>query len=116
MLHTWSLSVEMQFCTVVPLLYIIFKKSESFGIFFTICALAISLLLHFGIEHEMISFYFLHFRMWQFLAGSVAFMISWYRSRIQQTGIRHIQNLQKHKRQIENSQVYEREIHNWQEI
>ena len=73
-LHTWSLSIEEQFYILFPIILLItfkyFKK-------YLIHTLLISFVISLGLadwssrNYSEVSFYFLHTRMWELLAGSI---------------------------------------------
>src|SRR6056300_1726509 len=73
-LHTWSLSVEEQYYILFPLILLItFKYFRKYLVHIFIACFVISLGLAEWTSRNYlsISFYFLHTRMWELLAGSI---------------------------------------------
>jgi len=73
-LHTWSLSVEEQFYILFPIVLLItFKYFKKYLVHFLILGLIVSLGLAewTSRNYPSTSFYFLHTRMWELLAGSI---------------------------------------------
>ena len=78
--HSWSLGVEEQFYLLFPILFIIalkyFKKiNQNITLISAIIIIGITLTYTFSSDRELI-FYSLFFRFWQFLLGSLIFLIS----------------------------------------
>ena len=73
-LHSWSLSVEEQYYIIFPILLLIFfKYAKNFLLVAIIFGLVISLIIaHYGSSNSpSVTFYFIHSRMWELLAGSL---------------------------------------------
>lgn len=74
-MHTWSLGVEMQFYTLVPILFnFVFLRQRFQSKLPLISSIIISLsLLLQANSREAVAFGFVFCRMWQFQAGMLAF-------------------------------------------
>ena len=79
LLHSWSLSVELQFYLVYPILLAFAYKLLGYGrlkivaLGFTILSFS---LLFFSKDNSMVAFYSLPYRGWEFLIGAMAFLYS----------------------------------------
>ncbi|KAH7707862.1 Protein OAC-8 [Aphelenchoides avenae] len=74
-LHTWSLAVEMQFYVLVPLLFWVLFAVPRRIIYLPCLLLATASLALQATATEKVAFGFLFCRIWQFMAGIVAFFV-----------------------------------------
>lgn len=84
LLHTWSLGVEFQFYVVYPLLLLAMKRVLEPGkLSVLVLFIAITSLIGFiyaSYNAPSAGFYLLPFRMWEFMAGSLAYFAAKYRT------------------------------------
>jgi len=74
LLHTWSLSLEMQFYLIMPFFIFFLKKlSNKNFIFFSLLIIISSLILSILFIGREQSFYFLPFRLCEFFVGTLAY-------------------------------------------
>ena len=72
LMHTWSLSLELQFYVISPITAFIFPlKEPHFGLLFA----AVSLLASHFYTSKITTFYWLPFRIWQFIFGYFAIFL-----------------------------------------
>ncbi|MDA7638003.1 acyltransferase [Candidatus Pelagibacter sp.] len=78
LLHTWSLSIEIQFYIVISILtFFLFKKLKKkiSLVFFLILILSLIISSLYSQENSIGSYYYIQFRIWEFLAGSLLAII-----------------------------------------
>ena len=76
LVHTWSLAIEEQFYLFFPIvLFIIFKYLKSKAFIFLSSIATVSFLLNI-LNGGQDKFYFLQYRIWEFIAGCIVMIIS----------------------------------------
>ena len=76
LLHTWSISLEMQFYLIVPLIYLFINKfSKQNQILILLLTIIISLVLSILFSERDQSFYLLPHRINEFLIGSLLYLV-----------------------------------------
>jgi peptidoglycan/LPS O-acetylase OafA/YrhL len=74
LLHLWSLGAEVQFYLLLPIILLLAKgRPRQFVAAIFLCSLVACVLL--TPEHRSAAFYLLPTRVWEFLAGSLAFLL-----------------------------------------
>ena len=90
LLHLWSLSVELQFYLVVPPIILWAHRRGRRRLMYVllgVCGLSFSSGLYFGFKDASAAFYFMPLRLWEFLAGALAFGV---RDAVPSTWRRHL--------------------------
>ncbi len=82
LLHTWSLSVEMQFCLVLPLLLMLawrLHPGRRTALFVIVAGLVVSLASSMlaNAAHPRAAFYFMPTRTWEMLCGGLIYLAGW---------------------------------------
>lgn len=75
LLHLWSLSVEVQFYALVPLVFLVYKKYGIKSTYFTIIISFFTYLLTYFLLSEKIAFFSIFTRIWEFAFGIFAGLI-----------------------------------------
>ena len=74
LLHTWSLAIEEQYYVIFPLLLSQLhklKKKQAFNIILFIWIVSFGLSIYYIHEYQRATFYFLQFRAWELLTGTL---------------------------------------------
>ncbi|MDC0439161.1 acyltransferase [Candidatus Pelagibacter sp.] len=78
LLHTWSLSIEIQYYIIISILTcLVFKyfKQNITLIFFLIFIISLVISTVYSHQNSIGSYYFIQFRIWEFFAGSILALI-----------------------------------------
>jgi peptidoglycan/LPS O-acetylase OafA/YrhL len=75
LLHLWSLSIEVQFYLLAPMLFLLYKRyGIRSAIITAVCSFAIYLFVH-NLVSEKIAFFSIVTRIWEFALGAIAGLI-----------------------------------------
>ena len=75
LLHLWSLSVEVQFYLLAPLLFILYKRNGIVRAFVTLMFSFLTYILTYFVVSEKIAFFLVFTRIWEFILGIIAGLI-----------------------------------------